>query len=113
MDQQRFQELQQLKIGEEPATKNEAAPPPTTIASLHNGIIKCLRAVLFDLDASADKLEHVKTLESAAAALLFWGIEHGVTRGDVDRTLQNSKFLRDTVIRVFISIGQLLDQGMM
>jgi len=71
-----------------------------------------LKVVLQDRDRIEYEMKHFRALERSAAILLFWGSEHGVGNGDIDRALQNSDFLRETVVQVLLSIGALLSQSM-
>jgi hypothetical protein len=48
------------------------------------------------------------SLEKNAAALLFWGTDHGVSKGNLVMGLQHSILLRDTVLVIFISIGEMM-----
>lgn len=45
------------------------------------------------------------------AALHFWGLDFGVSHGKLDMTLQYSPRLRDTVLTVLVSVGDLLSIG--
>lgn len=95
-----------------PNRPGKMGPTANIIASLHASIMAFLRAVLQDGDKIEYEMKHFRALERSAAILLFWGSEHGVGNGDIDRALQNSDFFRDTVVQVLLSIGVLLSQGL-
>jgi hypothetical protein len=81
------------------------------IGSLFDGLMGCLKAVLDHTRQSRPEPPHYWSLEKSAAALLFWGSDHGVSHGNLDRALKHSRLLRDTVLLVLTSIGDLLSQS--
>jgi hypothetical protein len=81
------------------------------IGSLFDGLLSFLKAVLHDVKQCRPEPPHYRSLEKSAAALLFWGSDHGVSNGALDKDLQHSSLLRDTVLLVLTSIGDLLSQG--
>ncbi|ORY05557.1 hypothetical protein BCR34DRAFT_590863 [Clohesyomyces aquaticus] len=81
------------------------------IGSLFDSIMGVLRCLLEHLDkkdlaAPAQSNFHYDTLEKISASFFFWGLDFGVSRGDLDEILQYSDSLRDTVLIVLVSIGQ-------
>jgi hypothetical protein len=90
--------------------RDEMRPSICIIGSLFDGLMGCLKAVLFHVQQSSPEPPYYRSLEKSAAALLFWGSDHGVTQGDLDRALQYSRHVRDTVLLVLTSIGDLLSQ---
>jgi hypothetical protein len=82
-----------------------------TIGSLFDGLMICLKTVLYHIQQSSPEPSYYGSLEKSAAALLFWGSDHGVSHGDLDKALRYSGFLRDTVLLVLTSIGDILSQS--
>ncbi|KAF3002703.1 hypothetical protein E8E13_010081 [Curvularia kusanoi] len=84
---------------------------PGIIASFFDGLIAYLQGTLHNIsDGDCERNVH-QLLERCSATLLFWGFDHGVSQGKVDESLQHSTLLRDTVLVVLISIGELLSRG--
>jgi hypothetical protein len=81
------------------------------VGSLFDGLTSSLQAVLHSLQKCDPEHPQLRPFERSAAALLFWGSDHGVPSGGLDRALQHSRNIRDTVLLVLISIGDLLSQG--
>ncbi len=81
------------------------------IESLFDGLIAYLQGMLREIVQPDVEPITYGLLERSATSLLFWGLNHGISQGDLDRSLQHSTLLRDTVLLVLISIGELLSQG--
>jgi hypothetical protein len=90
---------------------DEAETSIRIIGSLFDGLMICLKTVLYHIRRSSPEPLYYRSLEKSAAALLFWGGDHGVSHGDLDKALQHSGFLRDTVLMVLTSIGDILSQS--
>lgn len=88
-----------------------AEQQPGIIGLLFDASMICLNGVLGVLRQQDIKRQTYRDLEKHAAALLFWGSDHGVACGNLDRALQHSEFLRDAVLLVLISIGETIYQG--
>lgn len=78
------------------------------ISFLFDELVSLLETILQDVGQGDAAWPWYETLEKGAAALLFWGMDHSVSRGDLDATLQNSGLLRDTVLLILISISNLV-----
>lgn len=95
----------------EPNTNIDIDNGSGIIRSLFNGSTRFLQMILQQIRKNTGANAWYDSLERNAATLLFWGNDHGVPMGDLDNALQHSIFLRDTVILVFISIGELMSQS--
>lgn len=91
--------------------RDEVGFPTCVIGSLFDSLLSFLKAVLHDMKQSSPEPPYYRSLEKSAAALFFWGSDHGVSHGALDRDLQHSSHLRDTVLLVLTSIGDLLSQS--
>jgi hypothetical protein len=89
----------------------ETGNAPGIIGSLFDGLIVYLRGMLRDIVQHDVPPMTYGLVERSATSLLFWGLDHGISQGDLDKSLQHSPVLRDTVLLVLISIGELLSQG--
>ena len=89
----------------------ETGNTPGIIGSLFDGLIAYLQGMLREIVQPDVEPITYGLLERGATSLLFWGLDHGVSQGDLDRSLQHSALLRDTILLVLISIGELLSQG--
>lgn len=92
-------------------SKDEVGVSSGIIGSLFDAIISCFQGVLHELIQRSPEPAFYVSLEKNAAALLFWGSHHSVSQGDLDRTLQHSQVVRDMVLLVLISIGDILSQS--
>ena len=81
------------------------------IASLYEGLLEYLSAVLKALRQQDPTLDCYQSLESSSATLFFWGADLGVQKGDLDVLLQHSSHVRDTALTLLISIGNFMHQG--
>lgn len=93
------------------AAKVESSGAIGLIGSLFDGLLTSLQQVLRLLSSASCPIPHYQTLERSAAALLFWGNDHDVSGGELDERLQHSRLLRDTVLMILISIGELVSGG--
>ncbi|KAH7071121.1 hypothetical protein BKA63DRAFT_67376 [Paraphoma chrysanthemicola] len=91
-------------------SKDEVELQTGIIGSLYNSLMNSLRGLLHDLNKHGFNSRHYRTIEKYAAALLFWGDDHGISQGQLDMALQSALFLRDTVLLVLISLGEFLSQ---
>ena len=90
---------------------DEITSPTATISTLYSGIISFLKVVTDNARKSERVPPYFPSLEQASAALFFWGRDFGVSQGQLDNTLQFSNRLRDTVLTVLASLGDLLSLG--
>jgi hypothetical protein len=98
-----------MKRSELPVEDNGVESIPGIVGSLYNGLIAMLKA---ELDQSKQHLSDEssnESLDSTLASLFFWGVDHGVSHGELDKSLKNSMFLRDTVLEILISISECVD----
>lgn len=90
---------------------DELALPTVTISALYNGIVGFLKVVTNNVRKNEPCPSYFSTLEQAAAALFFWGRDFGVPQGELDTALQSSNRLRDTVLTILASLGDLSTLG--
>lgn len=90
---------------------NELALPTATISALYNGIVGFLKVVTDNARKNEPCPSYFSTLEQAVAALFFWGRDFGVPQGELDTALQFSNRLRDTVLTILASLGELSSLG--
>lgn len=81
---------------------------PGIIGSLFDGLIAYLQGMLREIVHPDVGPIAYGLLERSATSLLFWGLDHSVSQGDLDRSLQRSALLWDTILLILISIGELL-----
>lgn len=81
------------------------------LGSLFDALTRFLQTALQEINKGDITLPSYDSVEKSAATLLFWGNDHGVSKGELDRLLHHSMFLRDTVLSVLISISELLSQS--
>jgi len=108
-----FQRLEAIREWQVTATPgSEAAVSTAVIATLFDGILGFFTLLLRDCKEHRSDSSEYRSLEKNAAALFFWGRDHGVSQGDLDMALQYSHCLRDTVLAVLVSLGQFMIGGM-
>ncbi|KAF2012581.1 hypothetical protein BU24DRAFT_425218 [Aaosphaeria arxii CBS 175.79] len=96
-------------------TKTHPEAEATTkadIASLYDGLLSFLRLALKELESCDPRPDYVPSLEKSVATLFFWGRDLEVPQGELDLTLQYSHRLRDTVLTLLVSLGDLLSHGL-
>ncbi|KAJ5026852.1 hypothetical protein PSV08DRAFT_389873 [Bipolaris maydis] len=82
------------------------------IGSLSRSLIETLGLILIEVRTHSDSALHYGSLESSCAALFFWDIDLGLSRGDLDDMLQDSPQLRDTCLTVLVSISQFVSTSL-
>jgi hypothetical protein len=92
-------------------TRNQTGIATGIIGFLFDGLVGFLQTVLNNMRQGDVATPWYGSLEKNAAALLFWGLDHSVSKGELDTTLQHSGLLRDTVLLVLISIGEFISES--
>jgi hypothetical protein len=90
---------------------SETTVPTAIISTLYDALMGFLRIVLDHTRRHQATPSYYSSLENSAAALLFWGRDFGVSQGELDVALQYSHRLRDTVLTLLVSLGDLLSLG--
>jgi hypothetical protein len=85
--------------------------PTAIMSTLYDALMGFLKIVLDHARRRQPTPSYYSSLEDDAAALLFWGCDFGVSQGELDVALQYSHRLRDTVLTVLVSLGDLLSLG--
>jgi hypothetical protein len=81
------------------------------VSTLYDGLMSFLKIILAYARDQKPKPTYYASLEQSVATLFFWGRDFGVSQGELDMTLQFSHRLRDTVLTLLISLGDLLSLG--
>ncbi|CAI6342535.1 unnamed protein product [Periconia digitata] len=90
---------------------NESAVSTAIIAALFDSLIAFLQTILHQAKKEDAVPSYLAPLLDNMAALHFWGLDFGVSQGDLDMALQYSHRLRDTVLIILVSVGDLLSRG--
>ena len=90
---------------------DETTASTATISALYDSLISFLKAVIECNRISEPGSKYHSLLEQNVAALFFWGRDFGVSQGELDTALQFSHRLRDTVLTLLVSLGDLLSFG--
>ncbi|OAG06641.1 uncharacterized protein CC84DRAFT_1257937 [Paraphaeosphaeria sporulosa] len=90
----------------------EANVSRAIISTLYDVLINSLKALLQHAKQEEPESPNLGFLERNLTALFFWGRDHGVSQGELDAALQFSHRLRDTVLTLLVSLGDLLSQGL-
>ncbi|KAF2438858.1 hypothetical protein P171DRAFT_370916 [Karstenula rhodostoma CBS 690.94] len=90
----------------------EANASRAIISTLYDGSMSVLKAILEHTKKEPTEHSRYPFLERSLAALFFWGRDHGVSQGELDAALQFSHRLRDTVLTLLVSLGDLLSLGL-
>jgi hypothetical protein len=93
------------------ALEDDEAHTSGIIALLYEAVISCLRAIIYGIKREGFEPQYIRSLEKSAATMVFWGGDHDVSRGALDKTLQHAQLLRDAVLVTLISIGDLLSRS--
>jgi hypothetical protein len=91
---------------EQPIESNDTAGTPGIVGLLFNELIVVLKAELDQGKQHPSDESSNESLDSILATLFFWGVDHGVLHGELDKSLEDSMFLRDTVLEILISISE-------
>ena len=92
-------------------TDDVATSSTETIGSLFDNIMGILKCLLHDMkncgvDAKPQPDLHYRALERIIATLFFWDHDLQVSCGNLDKSLQHSGFLRETVLTVLVAIAR-------
>lgn len=85
--------------------------PTANIAALYDGLITFLKAILTYTRKQRPEPSYLSSLEGSVTTLFFWGRDFGVSQGELDTALQFSNRLRDTILTLLASLGDLLSLG--
>jgi hypothetical protein len=88
------------------AFKNDEAHTTGVIALLYDALV-----IIHGIKHGNSEPQYFRSLEESAATLVFWGGDHDVSRGALDKILQHAQHLRDAVLLTLVSIGDLLSQS--
>ena len=81
------------------------------ISALYDSIMGFLETVLDHAKKCTPRPLYCPSLEKSVVTLFFWGRDHNVSHGGLDAALQFSHRLRDTVLTLLVSLGDLLSVG--
>jgi hypothetical protein len=81
------------------------------VSTLYDGLMSFLKVILAHARDQKPEPTYYASLEESIASLFFWGRDFGVSQGELDMALQFSHRLRDTVLTLLISLGDLLSLG--
>lgn len=81
------------------------------IAAFYDSLMTFLRHVVNKARKQQAVPSYYQSLLDSIAALHFWGLDFRVSQGELDMSLQYSHHLRDTVLTVLASMGDLLCNG--